>query len=66
MADIFVSYASDDRDRVRPLIERLESQGWTIWWDRDLVVGPSFDEKIEEAIDAASVVVVVWSNASVA
>ena len=34
MADIFVSYASDDRDRVQSLVEALEAEGWTVWWDR--------------------------------
>lgn len=65
MADIFVSYASEDRDRVEPLVEALQACGWDVWWDRELIVGPSFDEKIEEAIDAASCIVVVWSAHSI-
>ena len=28
MAHIFLSYASEDRERVRPLVERLEAYGW--------------------------------------
>ncbi len=65
MADIFVSYATEDRDRIRPLVEALQAEGWSVWWDRNLVAGPSFDEKIEEAIDAARCVVVAWSEYSV-
>ena len=65
MADIFVSYASEDRGRIKPLIEVLESQGWSVWWDRDLIAGPSFDEKIEEAIDASRCMVVAWSEHSI-
>jgi hypothetical protein len=33
MADIFISYASEDRDRVMPIIKALEEQGWSTWWD---------------------------------
>ncbi len=40
--------------------------GWSVWWDRELVAGPSFDEKIEAAIREASCVVVAWSQASIA
>ena len=28
MADIFLSYAPEDRDRVQPLVEALEGEGW--------------------------------------
>lgn len=65
MADIFVSYATEDRNRIKPLVEALKAEGWSVWWDRNLVAGPSFDEKIEEAIDAARCVVVAWSEHSV-
>jgi TolB-like protein len=65
MADIFLSYAAEDRDRVRPLVELLERQGWTVWWDREIHAGPRFDQVIEEALDRASCVVVVWSSQSV-
>lgn len=61
MADIFVSYASEDRDRVRALVDVLEEHGWSVWWDRTLHAGPRFDLEIEKALDAARCVVVVWS-----
>jgi TolB-like protein/Flp pilus assembly protein TadD len=65
MADIFLSYASEDRDRIEPLVEHLASHGWSVWWDRELVAGQSFDEKIEQALDTARCVVVVWSENAV-
>lgn len=65
MADIFISYASADRDRIRPLVESLEADGFSVWWDRHISTGESFDRVIERELDAASCVVVVWSAGSV-
>ena len=65
MADLFISYASQDRTYVSLLVEELQSQGWTVWWDRDIDVGSSFDKRIEDAIDNALCIVVVWSEHSV-
>ena len=39
MADIFISYASEDRGRVRPLAEALIERGFNVWWDRSLAAG---------------------------
>ena len=65
MADIFVSYASGDRDRIKPLVEALEGEGFSVWWDRRIDMGASFHREIERELDAAKCVVVVWSEESV-
>ncbi|MCZ6853858.1 MAG: TIR domain-containing protein, partial [Gammaproteobacteria bacterium] len=65
MADIFLSYASEDRERVRPLVQILESEGWTVWWDRDIKPGDNFHRVIAEAIAQAKCVIVCWSEPSV-
>lgn len=65
MTDVFVSYANEDRERVRPLIELLEAQGWTVWWDREIRPGERFDSVIQNALTDSRCVVVVWSDDSV-
>jgi hypothetical protein len=65
MSDIFISYASDDKSRVEPLAEALESNGWSVWWDRIIPAGKTFDEVIEKAVNGASCIVVVWSDKSI-
>ena len=65
MTDIFVSYASEDRERIKALVVELERQGWSVWWDRDMHAGPSFASVIQEQIEQALCVIVVWSEASI-
>ena len=65
MSDIFLSYASADLPRVGGLIRALERHGWSVWWDRTILPGRTFDQAIEEALDAARCVIVVWSQHSV-
>ena len=65
MADIFISYASPDRERARLLADGLQRHGWSVWWDLEIQHGRAFDDAIEEALNAARCVIVLWSNASV-
>lgn len=65
MSDIFLSFTSADYERVRLLVRALERHGWSVWWDRTIPPGKTFDQVIEAALGAARCVVVVWSRASV-
>ena len=65
MADIFLSYAHEERERVRPLVTAFEAQGWSVWWDQQLETGESWDEEIEKELANARVVVTVFSAQSV-
>lgn len=65
MADIFLSYSSDDRDRVAPLVAHLVSAGYSVWWDKKIHGGTMFSKEIEAELKAAKVVLVVWSPSSI-
>ena len=65
MADVFVSYKAEDRGRIRPLIQALEADGLTVWWDAQLEGGEAWREAIAEQLDSAPCVLVVWSKRSV-
>ncbi|HYD71588.1 MAG TPA: toll/interleukin-1 receptor domain-containing protein [Candidatus Binatia bacterium] len=61
MAEIFISYSQLDRERVKPIAERLASLGYSVWWDKPERVRQAFIDERERAFDAARAVLVVWS-----
>ena len=65
MADIFLSYASQDRARAKVLAEALAQLGWSVWWDRTIPSGKRFDQVIAEALAGARSILVLWSTKSV-
>jgi adenylate cyclase len=66
MADVFVSYARNDKARVTPLVAAIEAKGWSVWWDPEITPGQQFDDQIDAEIAAARAVLVVWTPVSVA
>jgi TolB-like protein/predicted Zn-dependent protease len=64
MADIFISYARPDRARIERLAAALESQGFSVWWDRQIEGGAEFAKSIEVELGAATAVIVAWSEHS--
>ena len=66
MSDVFISYATGDRQKAADLAAAMAAHSWTVWWDREIPPGRTFDEVIEEALTAARCVIVLWSAQSVA
>ena len=65
MADVFVSYARNDKARVAPLVAAIEAQGWSVWWDPEIAPGQEFDRQIAAELKIATAVLVVWTPTSV-
>lgn len=65
MAEIFVSYTAKDRARVAPIVKRLRALRLDVFWDQDIPNGASWQDSIDQALNAARCVLVLWSQASV-
>ncbi len=64
MADVFISYAREDRDQIEILASALENAGLNVWWDRNISGGAEFATMIENELNAAHHAIVAWSEAS--
>jgi hypothetical protein len=65
MADIFLSYAREDREVARKLSVLLEHAGWSVWWDRRIPAGRTWRDVLEEALRDMGCMVVLWTSHSV-
>jgi hypothetical protein len=65
VADIFLGYSKADRFEVEKLAAYLESEGWSVWWDRSLSSGDRFRDEIMRQLAEARVAIVLWTNNSV-
>lgn len=63
--EIFVSYKAEDRPRVQQIVNALESEGFTVWWDAHIGGGAGWRKDIEEHLADAKCVIVAWSKRSV-
>jgi tetratricopeptide (TPR) repeat protein len=66
MSDIFISYASQDQPQAQKLAVAFEQHGWSVWWDRQIPPGKTFAQVIQEQLEAAQCVIVLWSQQAVA
>jgi len=65
MSDIFISYSSEDRHRILPLVNALEKTGWSVFWNRMIPPGRSWRQVIGSAIQDSRAMVVVWTEKSI-
>lgn len=66
MADIFVSYCHEDKAKAEKLAHLFESQGWSVFWDKSIPPGKAYDKFINDELEKAQCIVVLWSQMSVA
>jgi len=65
MTDIFFSYSSKDRDRVRPIRDALAAQGFEVFWDQEVPTGLDWDRWIRDHLNKAKCALVFWSINSI-
>jgi hypothetical protein len=61
---VFLSYDRDDAAKARRIASSLENAGHTVWWDKHISGGTQFAKEIEQALNGADIVVVLWSPSS--
>lgn len=64
MADVFISYKSNERHHAFALADILVEAGFTVWWDTSIVPGQHFNDAIQKELEIAKCIVVLWSHAS--
>ncbi len=64
MAIVFVSYESEDCERVRPLVDALIAAGLPVRWEMAIAGGAIWRRAIATELDSAVCVIVVWSTSS--
>src|SRR5579863_4341925 len=65
MSDVFISYARSTEKQARQVAEALRTLGYGVWRDDELPAHRSYTEVIEERLQAAKAVVVIWSAEAV-
>src|SRR5258708_15637721 len=65
MSDIFISYARSTADQAQAVAEALRGLGYGVWRDDELPAHRAYSEVIEERLQAAKAVVVIWSAEAV-
>jgi adenylate cyclase len=65
MSDIFISYARSTAPQAQAVAEALRGLGYDVWRDDELPAHRSYAEVIEERLQSAKVVVVIWSAEAV-
>ena len=65
MPQIFLSYSKKDRAMAEGLARFLADCGYEVWWDYKLVGGQHFRDEIDQQLDSARAVVVLWTPQSI-
>ena len=64
MADLFVSYAREDREGAAALVAALSEAGWSVFYDEHLPAGSDWIKELERELRAARCLVILLSAAA--
>jgi len=61
MADVFISYAREDRDAAMRIAQGLNAMGLDTFWDTEIPPGQTWADYIEAKLVNSKAVIVLWS-----
>jgi uncharacterized membrane protein YhaH (DUF805 family) len=64
MADVFISYAREDRPRAEQVARGLQAIGLEPFWDTEIPPGQTWADYIEAKLTGCKAVIVLWSEHS--
>ncbi len=65
VAEVFISYARVDRQRIQPILDGLAKSDIDYWLDDGILTGAEWRRELDGQLNVAKAVLVVWSKASV-
>ncbi len=65
MSDVFISYARSTAEQAQQVAQALGNLGYSVWRDKDLPSHRAYTDVIEEQLEGAKAVVVIWSAVAV-
>jgi TIR domain len=64
MADVFLSYAREDRARAEQVAQGLQASGLDVFWDSEIPPGTTWADYIEQKLSQCKALIVLWSEHS--
>lgn len=64
MADVFLSYAREDRARAQQVAQGLAAAGVDVFWDTEIPPGQTWADYIESKLTQCKALIVLWSEHS--
>ncbi len=65
MTDVFISYKREERDAARRLAEALQTHGFSVWWDAEILPGEQYRAVTLQILESCRAAIVIWSPKSV-
>jgi hypothetical protein len=65
MADVFLSYARPSAKAAKLVADALRASGYSVWFDENLPAHRAYSDVIQEQLESARAVIVLWSNEAV-
>ncbi|TPW00762.1 MAG: TIR protein, partial [Alphaproteobacteria bacterium] len=66
MADVFLSYAREDRAKAEQIATALTNAGYNVFWDIEIPPGVSWADFLAEKLSQSKASLVLWSKTSTA